>query len=148
MQNKLNGFDALDKITRTHDRIKQTGEVFTPLDLVDEILDKIPQEMFTDPNKTFLDPAAGDGNFLVRVVQRKIDNGSTPIQALQTTFGVEMMEDNTEECWRRLVHVALANDPSLNIEELLDIVQANVICRNSLEWDFDHWQPLLTADEV
>lgn len=81
-------------IKRTQQRIKQTGEVFTPLPLVDEILDKLPKELFTNPKKTFIDPACGDGNFLVRVVAYKIANGCTPKQALETTYGIDIMEDN------------------------------------------------------
>ena len=119
-------------ITRTKDRIKKTGEVFTPTALVDEILDKLPPELFTDPTKTFIDPACGDGNFLVRVLQRKIDNGSTPTQAISTTYGVELMSDNVEECHSRLLDIVG--------EEHRDIVTNNVVCADSLNgWDYDNW---------
>ena len=92
-------------IKRTKDRIKKTGEVFTPIGLVDDILDKLPPEQFSDPTKTFLDPAAGDGNFLVRVLARKIANGSSAEQAASTTYGVELMEDNTIRCRVRLLEI-------------------------------------------
>lgn len=115
-------------IDRSKERIKQTGEVFTPLELVDKILDKLPQELFTDPNKTFLDPACGDGNFLVRVLQRKIDNGSTPTEALKTTYGVELMHDNVHQCKERLLEIAGDTIRHRNI------VDRNIICADSLKY--------------
>lgn len=124
-------------ITRTRERIDLTGEIFTPLELVDEILDHLPAEVWNQ-DKTFIDPAAGDGNFLVRVVQRKIDNGSTPTQSLQTTYGVDIMEDNVKECRRRLLEIAG------DTKEHRKIVDRNIICANSLtEWDFENWKPLV-----
>lgn len=117
-------------IDRSDNRIKQTGEVFTPRPLVDEMLDKLPPNLFTDPTKTFLDPAAGDGNFLVRVLQRKIDNGSTPTQALSTTYGVELMEDNVQRCRRRLLEVAG------DTEEHRKIVRQNIVCHDALTYDY------------
>jgi hypothetical protein len=97
-------------VSKTKERVKQTGEVFTPEWLVDEMLDKLPHSLFSDPTKTYLDPACGDGNILVRVLRRKIDNGSTPLQALQTTFGVDIMPDNVQECRKRLFSVAFEYD--------------------------------------
>lgn len=93
--------------SKTEERIKATGEVFTPQWLVDEMLDKLPQDVFTNPEKTFIDPACGDGNFLVRVLERKIQNGSTPLQALQTTYGIDIMPDNIDECRKRLIIAAM-----------------------------------------
>lgn len=121
-------------IKRDKERIKQTGEVMTPLPLVDEILDKLPLDVFTNPKKTFLDPSCGDGNFLVRVVQRKIDNGSSPTQALKTTYGVDLMSDNIKHCKQRLL------DITGNTKAHRKIVNHNIVCANSLtEWDFENW---------
>ena len=49
---------------KSKQRIKQTGEVFTPPELVKKLLDQIPEEKFQNPDSKFLDNAAGDGNFL------------------------------------------------------------------------------------
>ena len=38
---------------------KQFGEVFTPVRLVNEMLDTLPQEVWSNPNLKWLDPAAG-----------------------------------------------------------------------------------------
>jgi type I restriction-modification system DNA methylase subunit len=55
-------------VERERNRVKATGEVFTPTPLVEEILDKMDQQLFIDPTKTFLDPSCGDGQFLASVL--------------------------------------------------------------------------------
>jgi hypothetical protein len=84
-------------------RVKATGEVFTPTELVREILEQIPIEQFQDPSKTFLDNSCGDGQFLGEVLIRKMENGSTFEQALSTIYGVDLMQDNVDECRKRLL---------------------------------------------
>lgn len=46
------------------------GEVFTPTELINDMLDKLPPEVWTDPTKKWLDPAAGFGNFFMEVYPR------------------------------------------------------------------------------
>lgn len=45
-------------------------EVFTPPDVVNQMLDLLPQELFADPNATFLDPACKTGVFLREIAKR------------------------------------------------------------------------------
>jgi 16S rRNA G966 N2-methylase RsmD/predicted Zn-ribbon and HTH transcriptional regulator len=60
---------------------KKYGEVFTPLFLIDEILDKLDayyssihdKSIFTNKKLKWLDPANGMGNFMIRVYQRLFD---------------------------------------------------------------------------
>lgn len=123
-------------INKTEKRIKATGEVFTPGWLVNEMLDQLPEEIWDDPTKTYIDPACGDGNILLRVVRRKIKNGSTPLQALQTTYGVDIMEDNIQACRRRLLKEVTGNKKQINIEEYrphAKALKANIKCANTLE---------------
>lgn len=49
---------------------KQHGEVMTPLTLVDEMLDKLPSEVWSNPNLKWLDPCNGVGTFPSLVVKR------------------------------------------------------------------------------
>lgn len=46
---------------------KKAGEVFTPISMVKEMLDKLPKDVWHDPTLTWLDPAAGIGNFPIIV---------------------------------------------------------------------------------
>ena len=48
------------------------GEVFTPISLVNEMLDKIPDEVWKNPIATFLDPCMGKGTFLIEIVRRLV----------------------------------------------------------------------------
>jgi len=131
----------MNKINRTKERIKKTGEVFTPLELVDEILDQLPTEQFKDPTKTFLDPACGDGNFLIRVIAYKIKYGATVEQALSTTYGVDIMEDNIQHCKERLLQLADDYDNEIHgIKEAKEkyghIIDKNIVCADALKYHF------------
>ena len=53
-------------VDRMSDRVKKTGEIFTPTDLVIQILKEIDINKFS-PGKTIIDPTCGDGQFLVPV---------------------------------------------------------------------------------
>ena len=48
------------------------GEVFTPTELVNEMLDKIPLEVWKNPISIFLDPCMGKGTFLIEIVNRLV----------------------------------------------------------------------------
>ncbi len=48
-------------------------EVFTPPDVVNKMLDMLPQELFADPKTTFLDPATKTGVFLREIAKRCLE---------------------------------------------------------------------------
>ena len=52
---------------------KMLGEVFTSLKLVEEMLDKLPKEVWSNPNLKWLDPANGIGNFPVIIVKNLME---------------------------------------------------------------------------
>lgn len=49
------------------------------------MINKLPEEQWTDPTKTVLEPSCGDGNFIEWVIRKKIEWGSTIKQAIKTT---------------------------------------------------------------
>lgn len=49
------------------------GEVFTPPFIIDELLDQIPAKIWKDPTAQWLDPCAGQGQFLARALPRLMD---------------------------------------------------------------------------
>ncbi len=53
-------------------------EVFTPPTLANQVLDLLPQELFTSPETTFLDPVSKSGVFLREIVKR-LDRGLEPL---------------------------------------------------------------------
>jgi hypothetical protein len=58
---------------------KEFGEVFTPLHIVEEMLDTLPKEVWTNPILTFLEPGSGLGNFSICVFYRLMDGLKTEI---------------------------------------------------------------------
>lgn len=131
--------DYMSGVEREKSRVKATGEVFTPTPLVQQILDKLPQEEFTDPTKTFLDPSCGDGQFLGEVVIRKVESLSKMLGAgvdckvmleiaLETTYGVDIMQDNVNLCRERLL---------CGHEEFRHIVEQNIVRADALEYNYE-----------
>lgn len=58
-------------------------EVFTPPEVANAMLDMLPQELFSDPNTRFLDPACKSGVFLREIAKRLIDGLADQIPNLQ-----------------------------------------------------------------
>lgn len=117
----------------TKEQVKSHGMVFTPSTLVNEMLDKLPHEVFTDPNKMFLDNSCGRGAFLIEVMSRKMKSGASHHQALLTIFGVELDEKNTIEC-RKLL---LGKSDSIELKELLN---KHIICADALDPKHPGWK--------
>ena len=85
-------------------RRKETAEIFTPPALVNEMLDKLPIEVWEE-NKTFCDPACGNGNMLVEVLKRKLLHKHNSVNALKSIYGTDIMKDNIDECRVRLLKI-------------------------------------------
>lgn len=115
-------------IERDQVRVKATSEVFTPSSLVQQTLDSMPKEWFKDSTKTFLDNSCGDGQFLGEVLIQKLENGIDVEQALQTIYGVDLMQDNVDLCRQRLL---------CGREDLRHIVEQNIVCADALKYKYD-----------
>ena len=117
-------------IERNKLRVKFTSEVFTKTEDVQTCLDEFEEEVWLDVNKKFIDPSCGDGQFLSEVVIRKMEiSGCTLEQALSTTYGVELMEDNVKLCKERLA----GPNPT---QEILDILDKNIVCADALTYHY------------
>jgi hypothetical protein len=105
-------------VTKSLVRIKQTGEVFTPRSLIREMLDRLPNAVWFDPNKRWLEPAAGDGNFLVEIKARLLQAGHDEIHILEhMIFSIELIDDNHWALQHRLGYLIDGQpNPRLNPE--------------------------------
>jgi len=134
-------------IERDKLRVKETAEVFTPTEEVIKMINKLEEinpELFSNSTKTFCEPSCGDGQFLSEVIIRKIErSGCTLEQALSTTYGVELMEDNVKLCKERL------GGPNPT-QEILDILDKNIVCADALTYHyrFDGTPSEMTDTEV
>lgn len=139
-----------DKTQKRVERHDETQEDFTPIGIVNFMLNQYPQEAFKNMKKTFIDYSAGNGNFLVEVLDRKLDNSKNvddAIEALKSIYGVELMADNVEECRERLYALATSRYPKIKTTPELDYRVRNII-KNRIQWydslkfDYDNWPPI------
>jgi type I restriction-modification system DNA methylase subunit len=128
---------------RSKYRKKTLGEVFTPPLLVEETLGQLPDEVWQDTSKTFLDNSCGSGNFLVAVLERKLTHGHDPITALETIHGVDIMLDNVKECRRRLMAIAANAGADLTTFKNKRILVRNIVKADGLRYHyrFDNTPP-------
>jgi len=129
-------FKYMSGVERDKVRVKQTSEVFTKTKDVQICLDEFDEFIWLDKNQKFIDPACGDGQFLVEVVIRKMErSGCSLEQALSTTYGVDLMSDNIELCKKRL----MGPNPT---ESIIKILNNNIVCADALEYDYSFGQPV------
>lgn len=142
-----------DKTDLRCDRHHITQEDFTPQSVVDDMLMRLPDETFTDFSKSVLDPSCGIGNFLVAILERRLEhceNQDDAVKAMRTLFGVELMADNVEECRNRLYDMIIKKFPAILDDEkkhfyLRSIVRNRIQWHDSLDFDYDHWKQLKTT---
>ena len=113
-------------LVKSKKRVADHGEVFTPGWMVEAMLDLVKGETERIDSR-FLEPACGDGNFLVSVLRRKLaavelKYGKSPFErrhyallALMCIYGIELLQDNIAECRANLLGIFsdyLSLDPS------------------------------------
>lgn len=130
---------------KSRQRVADHGEVFTPPWMVEAMLDLVKGETERLDSR-FLEPACGSGNFLVRILQRKlvaveIKFGKSEFEkrhyalfALMCAYGIELLADNIAECRANMLEV-LAD--YLNLGESDDLYRAAfyVLSQNLIHGD-------------
>ena len=118
-------------------RVKEFAEVFTPDFIVKDMCDLIPAEIWERIDSTFLEPACGNGNFLVEIYSRKLQrckNEVDGLKALNSIFGIDILADNVCESRQRLVDMFLAKFQSAN--EYAEIFAGAIVSNNIVCDDF------------
>lgn len=139
--NHIRNRSYMSGIEREKVRVKATGEVFTPTDVVHQMLDTMDQAIFSDPLKTVLDNSCGDGQLIGEALIRKVQNGIDFETALSTIYGVDLMQDNVDLCRERLL---------CGREDLRHIVERNIVCADALRYHyrFDGTDPYLSEQDL
>src|ERR1700730_6098836 len=119
-------------LIKSKKRVVDHGEVFTPPWMVEAMLDLVKDETERIDSR-FLEPACGSGNFLVRVLQRKLagvelkfgksdfERRHYALLAVMCIYGIELLEDNIAECRANMLEI-LAD--YLNLKESDDLFRA------------------------
>jgi hypothetical protein len=138
-------------LVKSKQRVADHGEVFTPKWLVDAMLDLVKEESERIDSR-FLEPACGSGNFLVRVLQRKLaavdlkygksdfERRHYALYALMCIYGIELLADNIAECRANLLEI---------FAEYLNIKASDELYRTAfcvLSWNLVHGDALKMLD--
>lgn len=148
-------------LIKSKKRVADHGEVFTPPWLVDAMLDLVKDEAERIDSR-FLEPACGSGNFLVRVLQRKLaaveikfgksdfEKRHYSLYALMCTYGIELLPDNIAECRANMLDVLAEY---LNIDGADEAYRAasyilaqNLVHGDALTMRTDGGQPITFAE--
>lgn len=128
-----------NKQIKSRKRIKEFAEVYTNEREVKAMCDLIPKETWDNIESTFLEPACGNGNFLVEILARKFKrckDEKDGLKALASIVGIDIQADNCEESRKRLYDMYCAKFSNCNSFCRLmaqQILQNNIICGDSLK---------------
>jgi hypothetical protein len=124
------------KQIKSRQRVADHGEVFTNPREVNAMLDLVRDESFRLDSR-FLEPACGDGNFLIEILRRKLSllndiKSQTEWEfksliAVGSCYGIDILPDNAEACRTRLEEYVLSQHPAserLNAHSAINTVQA------------------------
>ena len=149
---------------KSRQRVAQHGEVFTNPREVNAMLDLVRDESFRLDSR-FLEPACGDGNFLIEILRRKLSllkDIKSPTEwefqsliAVGSCYGIELLEDNAEACRLRLfteVREQMGRKGSTQgyEESLRYMLRKNIVCGDALTYrtadgkpiTFCEWTPI------
>lgn len=148
-------------LIKTKQRVADHGEVFTPAWMVEAMLDLVRGETERIDSR-FLEPACGSGNFLVRVLQRKLaavelkfgksdfERTHYALLALMCIYGIELLPDNIAECRANLleilaeyVHVEEADD---RYRAAYYVLSQNLVHGDALTMRASDGQPITFAE--
>src|SRR5689334_3733338 len=148
-------------LVKSKQRVADHGEVFTPAWIVEAMLDLVKGETERIDSR-FLEPACGSGNFLVRILQRKLtavelkfgksdfEKQHYALLALMCTYGIELLADNIAECRANMLGI-LAD--YLNLKESDDFYRAgsyvlseNLVHGDALKMCTNSGQPITFAE--
>jgi len=141
---------------KSRQRVADHGEVFTNPREVNAMLDLVRDESFRLDSR-FLEPACGDGNFLIEILRRKLSlltsiKSSTEWEfksliAVGSCYGIELLEDNCEACRKRLFAEVTGRmgrvDSMGGYEDSLRyMLRKNIVCGDALTYHTADGKPI------
>lgn len=148
-------------LVRSKQRVADHGEVFTPEWMVEAMLDLVKGESERIDSR-FLEPACGSGNFLVKILQRKLaavevrygksafEKRHYALLTLMCSYGIELLADNIAECRANMLDIIAEY---LNLDDTDDLYQAasyvllqNIVHGDALKMQTVDAQPITFAE--
>ena len=134
-------------LIKSKQRVQDHGEVFTPVVMVDAMLNLVREESYRTDSR-FLEPACGDGTFLVRVLQRKFvtvtqkyrrsifDQHHFALHGLMCLYGIELLEDNVQLCRAKLLSTLCdqfeVDETHVMYQAAVAVLEANIVHGDAL----------------
>ena len=152
------------KQIKSRQRVTDHGEVFTNPREVNAMLDLVRDESFRLDSR-FLEPACGDGNFLIEILRRKLSllqSVKSTIEwefksliAVGSCYGIDILADNADACRERLFGEVVGQIGKKDTtggykESLRYMLQRNIVCGDALTYrtaegkpiTFSEWTPI------
>jgi hypothetical protein len=132
-------------LIKSKKRVADHGEVFTPSWMVEAMLDLVKGETERIDSR-FLEPACGSGNFLVRILQRKLavvelkfgksdfERRHYSLFGLMCSYGIELLADNIAESQSNMLD-ALAEYLNIDYSDELLRAASYVLSQNIVHGD-------------
>lgn len=117
----------------TPEERKNFGAVWTPPEIISQMMAKASDEEWSDPTKTCLDPTCGTGNIVVCMLLNKLYHGVSPDMAVKNVYGIELQKKNVEICRNRICAIVG--------EKYRKIVEHNIVCSDFFLWNIEEWRP-------
>jgi hypothetical protein len=135
LKEKIEEYRQGKNINKTE--VKSMGHVMTPISLVEEMLDTLPYEVWTNSNLKWLDPCNGVGTFFSVVIERLMKGLESfePNEKLRYKYILENMIYACELQAKNLFLYLYAFDPK-------DEYALNVYCGSYLDEGFDNHMKL------
>lgn len=153
--------EATEQLIFSKKRVADHGEVFTPAWLVEAMLDLVKDETERIDSR-FLEPACGSGNFLIKVLQRKLaavqlkygrsefDKKHYALLGLMCIYGIELLPDNIAKCRANLLEVMVdflgvpASDDLVNAAFF--VLEQNIVHGNALSMRLESGEAITFAE--
>ncbi len=142
-------------------RVRDHGEVFTPDHIVEAMLDLVKHEMENIESR-FLEPACGDGNFLSKILERKLtvaeqkykksqfDYERYAFLATSSIYGIDLLDDNVVKARQRLYNIVRERYEKLYpkninqdfLESIKFVLKKNIVQGDALSFNDKKGKPI------
>ena len=144
-------------LVKSKQRVADHGEVFTPAWMVDAMLDLVKEEA-ERIDARFLEPACGSGNFIARILRRKLaavelkygrsdfDRCHFALYALMCVYGIELLADNVSECRENALEIFSEYTRASDADDLWraarHVLKTNILLGDALTMRGQDGQPI------